>query len=129
MFVSGVPDRVEPEAPAFGFLLRVGSLILPPRLVWGPPEVGPTINPGRPPWRIIGEHAACLQTVDEAAGRHGQTVKVVDVNQSGDDANLVQQYVHDEDILPILVRVGDRARIEGFESFSKSNVDRFVRGR
>jgi hypothetical protein len=66
--------------------------------------------------------------VGELAAQLGQKVRLVDVNRPGEDGPLVDRFVTPELALPILVRP-DGKRIWGIESFTASNVRRFLSGR
>lgn len=104
----------------------MAGLLIPPTLFLARmPQTIPPSSDGS--WLIPADQVMCVELVAEAIRASGRTVKLVDVNRPGDDRGLVQQYVSPGDILPILLRP-DGARLEGVESFTPSELRRFVRG-
>jgi hypothetical protein len=67
----------------------------------------------------------CALQLSKAAKRLGRTVKIVDVNQPGDDRTLVLRFVGPDDVLPIAVR-SDGTRLEGVESFGSGSLQDFL---
>lgn len=126
MFVAGEPDNNEPVVQAFGFWQRLGTFMLPPALLMTRPGYLAPVDPNTPPWRIVKSHAGCIEMVAEIATQHQRVVRVVDVNLAGEDRDLVREFVNEQDVLPVLVRLSDRSRLEGLESFSRAKIERFV---
>jgi hypothetical protein len=71
------------------------------------------------------DQVMCAQRVLDLAKKAGRAVRLVDVNQPGDDRPLVAQYVGEADLLPLLVR-SDGARLEGVEAFTSEAVRTFL---
>jgi hypothetical protein len=80
------------------------------------------------PGQIYGAQAEMGRMVLDLASGYGVSVKVVDVNRSGQDAALVQRYVLPDDELPVLIRT-DGARLAGSDSFVPDRVKEFLLGR
>ena len=100
------------------------------RIVTGPvlrarPAAGPSMgaSSGSPAWPA--DQVMCAQRVLDVARKAGRTVRLVDVNRPGDDRPLVERYVGEADLLPLLVR-SDGARLEGVEAFAPSIVRAFL---
>jgi len=126
MFVGGEPDSPQADPLILGPLARLASFVIPPRMMLNFPTVPIPPDPTQPPWRIVKDHALCIEMVARVAGRHGQAVKVVDVNRAREEQDLVRQYIDEQDVLPVLVRLNDRSRLEGLESFSPGALERFI---
>jgi len=67
----------------------------------------------------------CAQLSTDVAKQRGRNLRLVDVNDPGEDRALVQQYVGVADVLPILLR-SDGSRLEGEEAFTPRAVRRFM---
>ena len=99
-----------------------------------PPGPGPStrdeqsLPPGEPPWRLPPEQIHCVNTVLEMAKREGSTVTVVDVDRAGDRQHLVDRWVEEDQVIPLLVRA-DGSKLGGIENFTPRKVRWFIRKR
>ena len=127
LFLAGDPALAERQAsrpPLYGGLAR---LVVPMALL--PGGMGDRMAPGRErptgPDAFPADQVMCAQQLLEAAKRLGRAVKIVDVNQPGEDRALVQRFVGLDDVLPIAVR-SDGTRLEGAESFGPGALQDFL---
>ncbi len=80
------------------------------------------------PGQTYGPQAAIGRMVLDIARQRGISIHVVDVDHSGTDVGLVQQFVSADDELPILIRP-DGTRLTGDGSFVPAHVSKFLDGR
>lgn len=117
-------ERQVSRPPLFAGLIRP---LVPAALL--PPGTGDRRAPGRAhparPNAFPADHVMCALQLSKAAKRLGRTVKIVDVNQPGDDRTLVLRFVGPDDVLPIAVR-SDGTRLEGVESFGSGSLQDFL---
>jgi len=130
LFVGGEP--IDPNDPlqqvSASVFARFANTLLP-AVAWSrsPSKVRPA-DPAAtgPPWHLGRQEIFCVNQVLEVAEKLGRSVTVVDVNRAGEQQPLVDRWVGNEDILPILVRP-DGERLEGSENFSSSILRKFIR--
>lgn len=79
------------------------------------------------PGQVYGPGALVGRLVLHIASTIGASVRVVNVDDAGPDAELVRTMVSPQDELPILARA-DGARLMGEEAFVAADVLRFLRG-
>ncbi len=124
LFIAGVPLR--DAIPSSARPMVLGSAGLPGftfvRSIGGPEDGD--LGPGQ----IYGDQAETARMVLEIARQCGASVRVVDVDRSGDDRGLVERVVGPNDALPILTRP-DGARLSGSDSMTPVRVSRFLQGR
>jgi len=80
------------------------------------------------PGQIYGPQAEMARMVLDLANGCGVSVKIVDVERPGSDADLVQQHISPDDVLPALLRPDGR-RLSGSESIVPARVAVFLQGR
>lgn len=125
LFLSGDPDLAERRRNRGEPIGMAARIFLPANLWLGrPPPSAPGGETGDDAL-FSDDQLACAQIVLDAIRGTRWQLRFVDVNRAGDAQPLVQRYVSDDDVLPILVRT-DGARLAGNESFSKSSVRSFV---
>lgn len=121
LFVGSVPDPGDDGravAKQLYFFGRFGQLILHGPSFLKPPE-------GEVPWRLPVEQMACIQLVLDLARPSGRVVRLVDVNQPGDDRELVERWEGQDGVLPTLV-APDGRQLAGVESFDRERVRKFL---
>jgi hypothetical protein len=121
LFVAGEPFRdVNPGGPS----RHVSAMFYGGMPVgvntWGGHEPADQL-----PGQVYGDEGRTGRMVLEIAQKRGLAVKVVDVDAPGDDEPLVQRYISDDDLLPVLIRP-DGQRLSGDESFVPATVERFL---
>lgn len=123
LFLSGPPTirEVRPLAPhilpAMTFRTYQG-----PSEPWGDWEPGDVL-----PDQVYGEQGRCGRMVLELAARAGVSVKIVNVEDPGEDRILVSRWVGPDEQLPMLVRP-DGATLSGEADFVPAIVKRFLAG-
>lgn len=122
LFVAGVPAKDLPGVARP--MVAVSPGVVFPRLE----KVGGHEAADFGPGQVYGDQAAIGRMVLTLAQECGVSVKVVDVDRSGADADLVRRFVSADDDLPVLVRPGG-ARLAGEESFTPPRVAEFLQGR
>ena len=83
---------------------------------------------GEPPWRLPPEQIHCVNTVLEMANLERTTVTVIDADRAGDHQYLVDRWVGENQVIPLLVRA-DGAKLGGIENFTPRKIRQFIRGR
>jgi hypothetical protein len=124
MFIAGEPFR--DAVPGARHPMVTGLIV---RGTVGPSEgIGGHAPADADPGQVYGPQAREARLVLDIAQKCNVTVKVVDVDDSGADASLVERYVSANDALPCLIRP-DGARLTGSESFVPPRVAAFLQGR
>lgn len=131
LFVSGEPGPEEDLSRdvSYSFLSRLTGTVVPPAMLRGKGSTAPPVRPARPAneWHVPRAEIMTVNLVLEEAKEAGCGVTLVNVNQPGDQRDLVSRWVHPDDILPLLAR-SDGSRLSGMEQFRPTAVRRFVRG-
>ncbi|HTT16426.1 MAG TPA: hypothetical protein VMH49_03600 [Thermoplasmata archaeon] len=120
LFVASDPVLAEQRRNAPESMSAAGRLFLPPLVaihrIRRRPGTDPTDGLGIPAAQLL-----CAQrAIDTAAKLHRQ-LRIVDVNDPGDDADLAGRFVTAEDVLPVLARA-DGQRLVGEEAFAPSTL-------
>jgi hypothetical protein len=114
---------------------RLMGMVAPIQWVARPTGSGTKSTPtdGTPPAEGLPRHlpmpeGQCVEMVLEIARKEGRRVTVIDVDRAGERQPLVNRWVGENDVLPLLIRP-DGARLEGLEEFLPARVRRFILGR
>ena len=121
LFLAGEPFKDIPDLE--GRQLAVG--VLPGLRV---ERIGGHTSADLQPGQVYGAEGETGRMVLSLAAKCGVTVRVIDVDRPGPEAELVGRWVSAEDPLPLLVRP-DGARLEGDEAFQPARVAEFLQGR
>lgn len=121
LFLPGEPL----EAAAPGARARYVSVAIGGGAPWGATSWGGRQPGDDAPGQVFGEAGRIGRLVLDVARRNGLSVKVVNVNDPGDDRVLTQRHLGPDDALPVLIRP-DGARLAGEESFVPSTLERFL---
>lgn len=117
LFAAGGPDHGD-DGRAIARRLRRQTGVLP--------GTGADLHsPVEPQWEFPVEQRSCILLVEEIAATTGDEVRVIDVNQPGEDRRLVERWAGPEAVLPLLVSPLGR-RLEGAESFRPKRVRQFL---
>jgi len=124
LFLASDPDLAARRAASPAPVGVISRVVMPVRFLAAgrgpPPRAGGDLPPAFPADQVM-----CATRAREAAKRAGRTVRVVDVNDPGEDRQLVERYIAATDILPVLLR-SDGARLEGAESFAPRTLRQFL---
>lgn len=124
--LAALPERT---SGSLGTAVSVRRLFFPQPPTRGTRGASPTPPPqgSDTPVAFPADQVLCAQRVTDAATKAGKAVKIVDVNDPGDDREMVQRFVGESSILPIAVRF-DGARLEGAEAFTGRAVRHLLAG-
>jgi hypothetical protein len=81
--------------------------------------------PDGQPWHLPPQQVQATDIVLDAARGKGRTVTIVDVNRPAGNQALVDRWVGQDGVLPLLVR-SDGGRLEGIEKFVPRKVRDFI---
>jgi hypothetical protein len=127
MFLSGDPELAERRAASGTRIGMAARIFLPANLWLGqPPEAREAGISGSDPMYSSAQ-LVCAQLVLDAIHGTARQLRFVDVNRAGTAQPLVDRFVTNNDVFPILVRA-DGARLVGDEAFTKARVRSFVAG-
>jgi hypothetical protein len=127
LFVGGDPRLADSLGAFPRSFPRILGFVVPPTLLMGSGRGAPP-RAAEAPWLIPSDQLMASERLSEALRGSHRTVKVVDVNQPGEDRALVERYLTSSDVLPVLVRA-DGARLEGANAFTRSNLRAFLGAR
>ena len=141
LFVAGEPKTVPTVRETnVGLYPRIAGVVIGSAAVAPGPATQPTVTTApplrsdeappeeAPEWYIPPDQMTALNLVLQIAQERRQAVLVVDANRPEDQQGLVDQYVGENDVLPLLIR-GDGARLDGGENFTPSKLRAFLAGR
>jgi hypothetical protein len=124
LFIAGEPFR-DAVPSAENPMVTVVDL----RGGMGPSDlIGGHVPADHDPGQIYGPQAEIARMVLDIAKKCNVQVKIVDVDDPGGDAPLVERYLSSDDDLPVLIRL-DGARLVGEESIVPLKVAEFLQGR